>query len=201
MDKTEFIETYKIEEEKLYNYYERTKKQYENLPPIQQVVKFLVNNQLIGISFEDVLSILEYYEKKIVEENDILKFAFEWIRARKIRFEYKKYLSNAQYQNYELAVDDCIFRFFLDYDEFIRKFLKQDIKEFEISMLYEILFSPDDVKNLNLQYILEWHKINVPAIFKGTEKINTNLITLRLGLSRVIKNDFEKSKPKQLVIK
>ena len=201
MEKIEIVEMYKIEEEKLYNYYERIKKQYEDLPPIQIIAEFIVVNQLIGISFKDILSILEYYEKKIAEGNDMLKFAFEWIRAQKIRFEYKKYLSNAQYQNYELAVDDCVFRFFLDYDEYIRNFFKADIKEFEISMLYEIIFISEDVKNLNLQDIVEWHKINVPAIFKGTEKIKTNLITLRLGLSRVIKNDLEKSKPKPVIIK
>jgi len=129
----------------------------------------------------------------LAEGKELLDLAFEWIRAHKIRLEYKKYLIRAQYpQNYiSLAVDDCIFQFFLEYDNYIRSILRMDTKEHNFSALYEIFFSPYESKNLNIKDILERHIDNVPTHFDGVQKINTNIIILRSGLSNIIAKDYE----------
>ncbi|MHA1488134.1 MAG: hypothetical protein ACTSRI_00350 [Promethearchaeota archaeon] len=189
MSDEEFLEIDNIEKERLYRYFERIKKQFNHLDPLQIVAKFLIITQSISTPLEEISNILRYYEKILIEGRDLLDFAFEWINAQRIRFKYKKYLSTAQFANYLLAIDDCIFHFFLIYDDYVRrKILKEDVKEFNISMLYEIFFSNDDISNF--QKILEWHKINVPTIFYGAQKMTTNLITLRSGLSRIIQKDF-----------
>ena len=123
-----------------------------------------------------------------------MDFSFEWIRADKIRLEYKKYLIRAQYEsdNLTLAVDDCIFRFFLYYDEYIRKLFKEDIQEFEISALYETFFMQQDGdQEFNFENTLDKHKIKVPTFFDGTKRVNTNIITLREGLSEIIISDYK----------
>ena len=107
--------------------------------------------------------------------------------------EYKKYLIRAQYSNLKLAVDDCIFLFFLNYDKYMRKLLKNNIKEYDISALYEIFFATFDAKNFNISQILERHKNKVPTIFKENQRIDTKIMTLRAGLSEIIKKDYERS--------
>ncbi len=192
-EKTEFLEIDNIEKDRLYSYFERIKKQFNHLDPLQIVAKFLIITQSISTPLEEISNFLRYYEDNLIEGKNLLDFAFEWINAQKIRFEYKKFLSNSQFENYLLAIDDCIFRFFLNYDDHVRrKILKEDVKEFKISMLYEIFFSRDDINNF--QKILEWHKINVPTIFYGAQKITTNLITLRSGVARIIKKDFDNTR-------
>ena len=192
MEKSDFKKLYKIEKDKLLRYYERLRNQFKNLGPSQIVARFLIN-QSIGSNYNDVYEILLYFRDKIVEGKELLNLAFEWIRAQKIRLEYKKYLIRAQYphNNLSLAVDDCIFRFFLEYDNFIRKLLKEDIREYNFSALYEIFFGPYELKNLNIKDILERHIHNVPTHFQGMEKINTNIIILRSGLSVIIVKDYE----------
>ena len=199
LKKNGFNQILKIDKERLQGYYERIKKRFNELEPIQIVTKFLVD-QSIGTSIFEVSNILNYYKTKIVEKMDILDFAFEWIRANNLHFEYKKYLIKEQYKNYQTAIDDCIFRFFLNYDEHIRKILKVDIKEFEISTLYEIFFSSNKIKSLDLNTILEKHKIKVPTIFDENERINTKLFTLYSGLSEIIQNDYNESFPSEVKI-
>lgn len=192
MEKASVDEIYKIEKDNLLKYYERIQNQFKNLEPTQIIAKFLVN-QSIGSNYDEVYESLLYFKDMIIEEKELLDLAFEWIRAQKIRLEYKKYLVRAQYtHNYlSLAVDDCIFQFFLEYDKYIRRILKKDIKEHNFSALYEIFFSPYESKNLNIRDILERHIDNVPTHFYGMEKINTNIIILRSGLSNIIVKDYE----------
>jgi len=192
MEKSNFVLQYKIEKSKLLRYYERLRNQFKNLDPSQVVARFLIN-QSTGSSYDDVYETLLYFKDKIAEGEKLLNLAFEWIRAQKIRLEYKKYIIRAQYpqNDLSLAVDDCIFRFFLEYDIYIRKLLKDDIREYNFSALYEIFFSPYESKNLNIKDILERHIHNVPTHFQGMEKINTNIIILRSGLSVIIVKDYE----------
>ena len=199
LKKNGFNQLLKIDKERLQRYYERIKIRFNKLEPIQIVAKFLVN-QSIGTSILEVSDILNYYKNKIVEKMDILDFAFEWIRAYNLRFEYKKYLIKEQYKNYQTAMDDCIFRFFLNYDEHIRKILKVDIKEFEISTLYEIFFSSNKIESLDLNTIIEKYIIKVPTIFDGNERINTKLFTLCSGLSEIIQNDYNELFPSKVKI-
>lgn len=191
MEEIDFEELYKIEKDKLLRYYERIKNQFKFSDLIKITSKFL-NNQSIGSNFTNVHETLLYFNDKLAEGKEILDLAFEWIRAQKIRLEYKKYLIRAQYpnDNMSLAVDDCLFKFFLQYDKYIRNLLKNDVREHNFSALYEIFFSPYESKNLNIKDILERHIDNVPTHFQGTEKINTNIIILRSGLSVIIVKDY-----------
>ena len=191
MEEIDFNQLYKIETDKILRYYERIRNQFRFSDPIEIVSKFLVN-QSIGSSFKDVNDTLTYFNDKLANGKELLDLAIEWIRAQKIRLEYKKYLIRAQYPNnsMSLAVDDCLFKFFLQYDKYIRNLLKEDIREHNFSALYEIFFSPFESKNLNIQDILERHIDNVPTHFQDIEKINTNIIILRSGLSIIIVKDY-----------
>lgn len=192
MEKINIEEIYKIEKDKLLRYYDRIKGQFRSSGPTQIVAKFLIN-QSIGSNYNDVYDTLLYFRDKLADGKELLDLAFEWIRAQKIRLEYKKYLIRAQYanNNLSLAVDDCIFKFFLEYDKYIRNLLKKDIREHNLSALYEIFFSPYESKNLNIQDILARHIDNVPTHHHEMEKINTNIIILRSGLSIIIVKDYE----------
>ena len=101
------------------------------------------------------------------------------------------HLGKSQFPNLELAIDDCMFTFFLKYDQYLRDLFKKDLKEFEISALYEIFFSSNE-EILNVKEILEKHKARVPIFFNEKGKIDTNVITLRSGISEVIRKDYEK---------
>ncbi len=192
MQNIEFEQLYKIDKNRLINYYERIKKNNLNQPKIQVVAKFLIN-QSIGSSYEDVLKILNYYENKIIVGKDILDLAFEWIRCQKIRLEYKKYLIRAQYQNnnLSLAVDDCIFHFFLEYDNHLRKLLKNDIYEHEIASLTEVFFVPYQTSDINIAKSIKMNEERVSTVLEGNLKLNTNIITLRSALSQIIVHDYE----------
>ncbi|MFX1311845.1 MAG: hypothetical protein ACFFHD_04410 [Promethearchaeota archaeon] len=189
MEKNNFIQLLKIDKERLLGYYERIKSQSSSLTPIEIIAEFLVN-QSIRSSTTEVIDVITYYKSKSIKEKNILDFAFEWIRAYNFRSEYKRHLIKEQYKDYHTAIDDCISLFFLGYDEYIRKLFKKDMQEYEFSALYEIFFSPFDRDALNLNQILEKHRRNVPTIVYCNEKINTNVFTLRSGLSEIIKNDF-----------
>jgi len=191
MEKTEFAQLYKIDEVRLRGYYDRIKKQFSDREPIEIVAKFL-NNQSIGTSITEITQVLSHYQKKLTQGNDILKLAFEWIRANEIRLKYKKYLIMAKYPHGDLAlaIDDCISRLFLDYDEYIRTIF-HDIAEHEISTLYQIFFSPFETKNFQFENILEWQQDKVPTIMEGYKRIDTRITTLRSGLSQLIIMDYE----------
>ncbi|MFX1257285.1 MAG: hypothetical protein ACFFAN_05475 [Promethearchaeota archaeon] len=193
MEPVDLEEIYKIDTGRLYKYFNRMKNQFQNWSPNQLVAKFL-NNQSIGNSVKDVLSVLNYYKDKLASGKKLLDLAFEWIRAQKIRLEYKKYLIRGRYplNNLNLAIDDCIVEFFLEYDKYVRKILKKDSKEHEISALFEIFLNPYDIKTFDVKKILEQHKNKAPTILKDENKINTNLITLRSGLSEIIINDYNR---------
>ena len=192
MENISVDEIYKIDKDKLLRYYERIRNQLKNSSPAQIITKFLIN-QSIGTNEIEVYETLIYFKNSLAESKELLDLAFEWIRAQKIRLEYKKYLSRAQYpKDYiSLAVDDCIFQFFLEYDKYIRNLLRKDTKEYNFSALYEIFFSPYEAKTLDIKDILARHIDNVPTHFDGAEKINTNIIILRSGLSNIIAKDYE----------
>ena len=192
MECIEFENKYKIDKERLISYYNRIKRQFKDQDQLSMIAKFLVN-QSIGSSYEDIYGILLYFKDKIIIGKSLLDFAIEWIRAQKIRLEYKKYLIRAQYpqNNLALAIDDCIFRFFLDIDKYLRTLMKKNIQEYNFSALYEIFFSPYDTKNLNIDDILLRHMHNVPTHFQGSKKINVNTIILRSALSNLIVKDYE----------
>ncbi len=192
MECIEFENRYKIDKERLISYYNRIKRQFKDQDQLSMIAKFLFN-QSIGSSYEDNYGILLYFKDKITIEKSLLDFAIEWIRAQKIRLEYKKYLIRAQYpeNNLALAIDDCIFRFFLDIDKYLRTLMKKNIQEYNFSALYEIFFSPYDTKNLNIEDILLRHMHNVPTHFQGSNKINVNTIILRSALSNIIVKDYE----------
>jgi hypothetical protein len=194
MEVQELEELYQIDSKRLINYYERIEKQSHNKDTAEVVAKFL-NNQSVGPVKADLIDILNYYREKLVNEKTLLDFALEMIRANKIRLEYKKYLSQATHKNLELAIDDCIFLFFLEYDKYIRNLFLDEIKEFEISSLYDVFFRPPEINgSQNIYDILEDYKMKVPTVFHGNKRINTNIITLRSGLSEIITEDYKKLK-------
>ena len=192
MDDIKFENIYKIDKERLTKYYERIKNQSRETRVIDNITKFL-NNQSIGSSFSEVFNTLKYFEDKIVKGKELLDLAFEWLRAQNIRLEYKKYLIRAQYPNHNLslAVDDCIYRFFIDYDNYIRKLFKKEVREHNFSALYEIFFSPFDEKSLIIEEIVQKHIHNIPTHYCGSVKIDTRIMTLREGLSNIIVKDYE----------
>jgi len=191
MEDMKFENKYKIDRERLSNYYERIKNQGKEKGLIEHITNFLIN-QSISSSFEEVFDTLAYFEDKIVEGQGLLDLAFEWIRAQKIRLEYKKYLIRAQYPTNDLclAVDDCLYRFFLSYDEYIRNLFKKDIREHNFSALYEIFFNTFDEKSLIIEDIVQKHIHNIPSHYYGSNKINTNIMTLRQGLSNIVVKDY-----------
>ncbi len=193
MNNFEFDESFKTERERLLRYYERINKKSENLSEIQIIARFLLD-QSIGTSNEEILNILNYFKNKLVKNINTLDFAFEWIRAQKIRLNYKKHLIRTNYpnNNLNLAIDDCITHFFLEYDDYFRKLFKKEILEHEISTLYSIFFSPYEAKKIDVARILAYYKDDIPTIFQGENKINTNIFTLRAGLSRLILYDYKR---------
>lgn len=191
IDELEFIQIFRIDIDRLNSYYERIKNQFQGFSPIQIIAKFL-NGQSIGTSMYDVIIVVEYYQNRINDDKTLLDFAFEWIRAKQIRFHYLKFLANAQFPNYEIAVDASIFLFFHQYDTILRQLFKSEIKEYEISTLYATFFSPIEA-NPDFNKILEDQKNRVPTIFRDTIRIDIKIYTLRNGLSNIIKNDFNKT--------
>ena len=192
MEVENITERYKIDRDRLYGYYERIKNQFAHKSDVGIVAKFLINRS-IGNKETDVEKVLNYFNDKIIEGKNILDFAFEWIRAQKIRLEYKKYLIRTIYPNDDinLAIDDCIILFFLGYDKYLRTLLKNKINEHEISALFEIFFSPYEIKTYDINNILKNYSDKVPTIYIENERIDTNIVSLRLGLSNVIKSDYE----------
>lgn len=189
----EYILIFKIDKNRLYSYYERIANQFQGFTPIQIIAKFL-NGQSIGTTMQEVLIVLEYYKDKLNIQRELLDFAFEWIRANKMRSHYLKYLGNAQFPDYEIAVDACIFLFFQRYDQILRNLFKSEIEEFEIGTLYHIFFSSPEDEDFDFNNILQEQKNRVPNITLENNRIDISLYTLRNGLSNIIRKDYNKTK-------
>ncbi|MHA1723445.1 MAG: hypothetical protein ACTSXH_01185 [Promethearchaeota archaeon] len=192
MIKRDIEQLYKIDENKLNLYYERVKNQFPSHSQEEIIVRFLINNS-IGSSIKYLTSFLKIYEKKLKKGKNLINLAFEWIRAQEIRLSYKKYLVRANYpeDDYDLAVDDCIFKFFLDYDDYLRaKLFNDNIKEHEMSLLFHHFFTNfsenvEEFEELKLKYASY-----SPTLFLGNKRISTRINTLRTGLSSTIKVDY-----------
>ncbi|MFX1397384.1 MAG: hypothetical protein ACFFAS_10115 [Promethearchaeota archaeon] len=192
MDEIEFRQIYKINKDQLFRFYERTKKRLQQKNEIEILANFLKHQSIIETTIEEIVNILKYYEKKLKPNVSIMDFAFEWIRANEVRLKYKKYLIRTSYPKGKiaLAIDDCISKIFLDYDKYLRSLFKK-IDEHEISTLFHIFLSRFGTKKQTLEDLLEWHQQKVPTYKEEGNKIKTNIITLRSGLSQVIVEDYE----------
>ena len=191
MEKIDISQIYKIEEERLVEFFERLKRTYSDATMIDIVIKLLENEAIVSDT-DRTREILSYYNPKLKEGITLKDFAFEWIRAQKIFSEYRKYLNSSNYPSYEVAIDDCIFLFFLEYDSIIRELFNSEIKEFEISLLYDFFFNSENLEYLDLDLIIEKHKIKCPTVYEGTERIKTKIYTLQQGLGEIILSEYEK---------
>ncbi len=200
MEKIEFKQLFKIEKERLLWNYQRINRMFKNLEPTEIIAKFLIN-QSVEFSPNRMIDILNYYSPKIRKDKTLLDFAFEWVRANRIRFDYKKFINLGTYEDQNSAIDDSIFLFFLDYDNYIRECLIENISELEICALYEIFFNPNQVDSTNMDAFLKNKELKVHTIFKGKEKVNTSIFTLREGLSAMIKKDYNELHSSKVKIK
>ncbi|MFX1323954.1 MAG: hypothetical protein ACFE8N_03290 [Promethearchaeota archaeon] len=189
MEEIKFKKLFQIEKERLLWNYQRINRMFKSLEPTEIMAKFLIN-QSIGFSPDRIIEILNYYKPKIRKDRTLLDFAFEWIRANRIRFDYKKFINLGTYDDENTAIDDSIFLFFLDYDAHIREMLINEISEREICALYEIFFNPNQVDSTNIDAFLKKRVFRVHDVFKGDNKVNTNIFTLREGLSAMISKDY-----------
>ncbi len=192
MDAKEFQYQYPINREQLIGFYTRTKHRLQDREEVEIIANFLKHQAIIELSIKEISTILNFYTKLLANDKNLLEFALEWIRANEIRLKYKKYLITTRYpeNDFTIAIDDCISQFFLDYDNYIRDFFI-DIKEHELSALYNVFFNRSDIKARNFSDLLEWHHDKVPTIFEESTRIMTNIITLRSGLSQIIIEDYQ----------
>jgi hypothetical protein len=193
MEEESLTEIYKIDRDRLYGNYERVENQLKGRSTEDIVAKFLNNQASIGNTIDDVSEILKYFKEKIIDEKTIIDLAFEWIRAQKIRLEYKKYLIRTIYpnDNINLAIDDIIMTFFIKYDKYIRNLLKNEINEHEISTLLDIFFTPYERKTYDVNKILGKYEKKVPTLLRENHRISTNIITLRAALTDIVINDYK----------
>lgn len=189
MEKNKFRQLFEIDKERLSWNYQRINHMFNNLEPIEIIAKFLIN-QSVGFTPNRIIDILNYYKPIIKEGKTLLDFAFEWIRANKIRLNYKKFINLGTYEDQNSAIDETIFLFFLSYDKHIREFLIKNVSELEICALYEIFFNPNQIDSTKMDVFLRTNELRVHTIFKGKEKVNTSIFTLREGLSSMIKKDY-----------
>lgn len=199
MEQIQFSKLYNIDKERLYSNYERIQNINKNLDEIEIIAKFL-DNQSIGSSITLISEILTHFEEKFSKDNNLLDFAFEWIRANKIRLEYKKYVNIRDFKAYTIALDELIFLFFLKYDEKLRLLFRETMEEYEFTTLYQIYFNPKQSNPVNLTVLLEKNKAKVPTIIINEEKIDIKIHTLREGLSDMIRNDYEEGLPSDIKI-
>ncbi len=195
MDKLE--EFYKIDREKFLDNYRITKNILKSTEKneIQIIAQWLVDNQSIGSSQESNAEIISYYSKYLKKDKTLLDFALEWIRAQKIRSGYILHLIKTHFpsSNSNLIIDYFISSFFLKYYEILRDLFKDTIQEYELSALLEILFASEREQNFIFENHMEKYKNNpqCPTLFKGSERIDTSILTLRSGLADIIKRDYE----------
>jgi len=188
---------YNIDRERLLDNFRITKNILKSSEKneVKILAQWLVDNQSSGSSQESNAAIINYYSKYLRENKNILDFAFEWIRAQKIRSGYKAHLIKTQLpsDNLNLAIDYFISSFFLKFNNNLRDLFKDTIQEYELSALLEILFASDSEQEFNFKNHLEKHKNNpqCPTLFKGSERIDMSILTLRTGLANIIKRDYE----------
>jgi hypothetical protein len=199
MEEIKFSKLYNFDKQRLHSNFERIQNLYKDLNSIEIIAKFLFN-QSIGGSISEISDVLNYFQEKLSKDKTLLDFAFEWIRAYKIRLEYKKYINLSSYSTYNIALDDTIFVFFLRYDEYLRTIFKNTMPEYEFSTLYRIFFTPKQSNPINITTLLEKNKKKVPTIVIDGERIDTKIFTLREGLSEMIKEDFHEGLPSDIKI-
>jgi len=190
VDTREFDQIYRIDIDKLKAYYQRVKKGLKDQETLSTLAYFLHHAQSLRSSMNEIIDVLKYYQDKMKEGKTLFDLAIEWVRARIIRTDYLKHLGSYSFPSFDVAIDDCLFHFFLRFDEKLRKLLKEDIKEFELSVLHAIFFYPNEEK-IDFHELLEKFKHRIPTFYQGSKKIDTRIITLRSGLSEIIKKDYE----------
>ena len=181
---------YPIDEERLSEYYERIKKKYSKKSPIEIGASFLIS-QSIGSNESEIIPILKYFQEKNFFGSRLIDFIFEWIRAQRIRLEYKKYLIRTDYpkNSEKLAIDDCISRFFVIYDKYIRSVIDTQMPDYILATLYSIFFR-DYSNKLNFSQILKKYKDKLPPdLF---EDISIDAYALRLSISDIIARDYKR---------
>jgi hypothetical protein len=187
---TSLREIYKLDKQRLYDFYERIKKGYRDLSEIEIAAKFLVS-QSIGPSESEIKKILKFFQKKGFLGWNLLDFMFEWVRAQKIRLEYKRYMILQEYpeEDIKLAIDDSISHFFLDYDKYLRDLIKKDIPKYLFAVIYNIFFYDYENKGFDFLEILKQCKEEIPPrLFNNN---HNNIIILRIGLKEIIKKDYQ----------
>ncbi|MFX1407693.1 MAG: hypothetical protein ACFFBW_12135 [Promethearchaeota archaeon] len=199
MEEIQFNKLFNIDKERLHSNFQRIQNLNKDLNSKEIIAKFLYT-QSIGTSTDQISEILTYFRNKLTKDNELLDFAFEWIRANKIRLEYKKYITLNDYQAYTTALDDAIFLFFLKYDEYLRPLFLSTLEEYEFSTLYQIIFNPKQSESINLTELLEKNKAKIHNIIIDGEKIDTKIYTLREGLSDMIRNDYNEGIPSDIKI-
>ncbi|MFX1575272.1 MAG: hypothetical protein ACFFB0_21260 [Promethearchaeota archaeon] len=199
MEEIQFNKLYKIDKERLSSNFQRIQNLNKDLNLKEVIAKFL-DNQSIGNQKDQILEILNYFENKLSNDKELLDVAFEWIRANKIRLEYKKYIILNNYKSYTTALDDAIFLFFLKYDKYLRELFKSDMEEYEFCTLYQIIFNLKQSESINFIALLEKNKTKIPSVIILGKKYNTTIHTLREGLSDMIKNDYNEGLPSNIKI-
>lgn len=186
INRERFLDNYRITE----NILKSTEKNKTKI-----IAQWLVDNQSVGPSQESNVEIINYYSKYLKKDKTLLDFALEWIRAQKIRSRYMLHLIKTHFpnDNSNLVIDYFISSFFLKYNKILRDIFKDTIQEYELSALLDIIFASEREQNFIFENHMEKHKNNpqCPTLFKGSERIDTSILTLRSGLASIIKRDYE----------
>ncbi len=188
---------YKINRERFLDNYRVTENILKSTEKnkVKIIAQWLVDNQSVGPSQESNVEIINYYSKYLKKDKTLLDFALEWIRAQKIRSRYMLHLIKTHFpsNNSNLVIDYFISSFFLKYNKILRDIFKDTIQEYELSALLDIIFASEREQNFIFENHMEKHKNNpqCPTLFKGSERIDTSILTLRSGLASIIKRDYE----------
>lgn len=192
-----FDDLYKINRERFLDNYRVTENILKSTEKnkVKIIAQWLVDNQSVGPSQESNVEIINYYSKYLKKDKTLLDFALEWIRAQKIRSRYMLHLIKTHFpsNNSNLVIDYFISSFFLKYNKILRDIFKDTIQEYELSALLDIIFASEREQNFIFENHMEKHKNNpqCPTLFKGSERIDTSILTLRSGLASIIKRDYE----------
>jgi len=192
-----FDDLYKINRERFLDNYRVTENILKGTEKnkVKIIAQWLVDNQSVGPSQESNIEIINYYSKYLKKDKTLLDFALEWIRAQKIRSRYMLDLIKTHFpsDNSNLVIDYFISSFFIKYNKILRDLFKDTIQEYELSALLEIIFASEREQNFIFENHMEKHKNNpqCPTLFKGSERIDTSILTLRSGLANIIKRDYE----------
>lgn len=192
-----FDDLYKINRERFLDNYRVTENILKSTEKnkVKIIAQWLVDNQSVGPSQESNVEIINYYSKYLKKDKTLLDFALEWIRAQKIRSRYMLHLIKTDFpsDNSNLVIDYFISSFFIKYNKILRDIFKDTIQEYELSALLDIIFASEREQNFIFENHMEKHKNNpqCPTLFKGSERIDTSILTLRSGLASIIKRDYE----------